>query len=347
MVPGVPSNREDRLDMWTKLENYLTAHRARRTRQQYLRALREFCTVLRIEYGSDEGIEAFRKLKQSDIDDYVNWAKARPGQTGRISLAHENVSLATVSTKLLSLKAVFDVMIELEVISANPLARTAKQFSRHKSDGRRETQMVDFAKVEELMRWKPANASEQRDLALIAAMFGGALRRNEAVGVRMRDVSEQNQNLYLHLRCTKNGTTAKQQILPWAAPVVMRHVEARRAEGAAGIDPVFSALDRRSENAKPLSTESAYLIFKQWMRRIGVPEEVGPHAARATTITLLLERGLDHRTVQKFSRHASVDMVQRYDKLRDRDDSDVFAAIELNPSQSNLRHLAAVTRIKA
>ncbi len=43
---------------------------------------------------------------------------------------------------------------------------------------------------------------------------------------------------------------------------------------------------------------------------------MSPHSARATAITKLLDSGFSHRDVQEFSRHASVQMVEIYDKRR-------------------------------
>ena len=42
----------------------------------------------------------------------------------------------------------------------------------------------------------------------------------------------------------------------------------------------------------------------------------GAHSARATAITRLLAEGIPHREVQEFSRHASIQMVELYDKRR-------------------------------
>ena len=50
--------------------------------------------------------------------------------------------------------------------------------------------------------------------------------------------------------------------------------------------------------------------------RAGAGNFVSPHSARATAITKLLSDGFSHREVQEFSRHASIQMVEVYDKRR-------------------------------
>jgi integrase len=49
---------------------------------------------------------------------------------------------------------------------------------------------------------------------------------------------------------------------------------------------------------------------------VGAGPHVTPHSARATAITKLLTDGIPHREVQAFSRHASIQMVEHYDKRR-------------------------------
>lgn len=84
-----------------------------------------------------------------------------------------------------------------------------------------------------------------------------------------------------------------------------------------------------SHSSDPLSDSAVYLIFRQWMSRIGLDETYTPHAARKTAITLLLERGKSHRTVQKFSRHNSIEMVAYYDGLRHAVKADEFDDVDL------------------
>ncbi len=59
-----------------------------------------------------------------------------------------------------------------------------------------------------------------------------------------------------------------------------------------------------------------YRLFKDYLRRFKLNPNYSPHCARVTAITQLLKQGMNHREVQELSRHASVSMVERYDRRR-------------------------------
>ena len=59
-----------------------------------------------------------------------------------------------------------------------------------------------------------------------------------------------------------------------------------------------------------------YRLFKEYLARFKLNPDYSPHCARVTAITQLLKQGMNHREVQELSRHASVAMVERYDRRR-------------------------------
>ena len=59
-----------------------------------------------------------------------------------------------------------------------------------------------------------------------------------------------------------------------------------------------------------------YNLFISLSKKAGVKGTVTPHYASATAITKILADGVPHREVQEFSRHASITMVEHYDKRR-------------------------------
>ena len=71
-----------------------------------------------------------------------------------------------------------------------------------------------------------------------------------------------------------------------------------------------------ANSQKPISDTGVYLLFKHYCQVVGAGTHATPHSARATAITKLLADGIPHRQVQEFSRHASIQMVEWYDKRR-------------------------------
>src|SRR5690606_33198787 len=111
-----------------------------------------------------------------------------------------------------------------------------------------------------------------------------------------------------------------EQALPlWAATVIERLVKDRTDSGAPQHGYLFVSYRGKGGDfatEHPLSESGVYNLFKRYCVLAGVTTEVSPHSARATAITRLLDQGLPHREVKEFSRHASIQMVELYDKKR-------------------------------
>ena len=84
----------------------------------------------------------------------------------------------------------------------------------------------------------------------------------------------------------------------------------------------------QTRSDKPISDTGVYLLFKHYCQVVGAGTHAPPTCARATAITKLLADGIPHRQVQEFSRHASIQMVEWYDKRRFSVDENVGVGLE-------------------
>jgi integrase/recombinase XerD len=206
-------------------------------------------------------------------------------------------------------------------ITENPFD-TDKVPSPAKDSGRkRPTEMIDFAKVLEVIN-QPDCQSEKgrRDRAMLATLFGSGLRRSEVVAIRLGDVRRTSKGtMYLYLRSTKAKKDAEQVVPEWAASAIEAVLKDRAQHGALTGDYLFISYTGQAGKTaveRPLSDSGLYKLFKSYCLLAGVIGHVSPHSARATAITKLLDDGVSHREVQEFSRHSSVSMVEAYDKRR-------------------------------
>ena len=124
---------------------------------------------------------------------------------------------------------------------------------------------------------------------------------------------------YLRLRATKSKKDADQPLPKWAEAYLVAHLNLRKEQGAASGDYLFTSFRGRggavlTEN--PISESGVHKLFVAYCRAAGASHYATPHSARATAITKLLSDGHDHKYVQKFSRHATTQMVDVYDKRR-------------------------------
>lgn len=265
-------------------------------------------------------------LKATEVD-ALKFARAQSERASPFG----TVSAATVHRKLVVLKALYSLLHQSGHTKSNPFAQVSRSFSAQTGE-RRPTELIPFDHVERLLQAPSAATKEgQRDRCFVALLLGCALRVGEAEGLRVGDVrTTKAGDLYLHLRNTKNGTSPDQPVPPSIAAAVRAYVEVRQAEGARATDPLLVMYLKDELTPKPAGITSRQLrrIFARYIKELKIPGRYSPHSARATAITWLLEQGVPHREVRKFSRHSSVQMVERYDKLRDAGAEDVAAIID-------------------
>ena len=129
---------------------------------------------------------------------------------------------------------------------------------------------------------------------------------------------------------------AEQAVPKWAANHLWSLIEERKKEGAKNADYVslgYTGRGGQTRSDKPFSDTGVYLLFKHYCQVVGVGTHATPHSARATAITKLLADGIPHRQVQEFSRHASIQMVEWYDKRRFSVDENVGVGLEYGESR--------------
>ena len=214
------------------------------------------------------------------------------------------------------------------MLIANDLGVTLNPFDSDRvpapsphSGRKRPTEMVDFSLVKKIISLPDTKQPKGiRDRALLALLFGAGLRRGEVIKLRLADVKRTPRGTtFLYLRSTKAKRDAEQAIPSWAANFLAELVAVRRAHKAQDGDYLFVSFRGKGglvETNHPLSSHGIYQLFKAYCRAAGAGSHVSPHSARATAITRLLDEGVSHRDVQEFSRHASVQMVEVYDKRR-------------------------------
>jgi site-specific recombinase XerD len=334
VVRLIPPKKREKLSMFDRLVMSLKAQHSEATARQYLETFKEFCRLLGFAMKGSTLDDDLQAITADDVAYYINWCKSRPSQPGRSRLISDRVSPVTIKKKLTALSSCMRHAIELGIAKENPFTASRDAYQHHKGGDRRRTEMLDFNIVRTFLDVPAYTPIQKRDKAIVAALIGAGLRRAEAANLRILDLIFKPRgdgiDTYLVLRNTKAQRSANQLILQWAAPYVTDYAMVRKTEGATATHALFIAYSGRSASPEPLSGTSIYLIFKRFLKTHGIdPTQYTPHSCRATVITLLLERGKDHRTVQKFSRHGSIEMVVHYDKLRNADRPEEFEDVEL------------------
>ena len=163
-----------------------------------------------------------------------------------------------------------------------------------------------------------ASPKGARDAALLAVLYGCGLRRGELAGLDVEDFDPEDCSIVVHGKRNKQRTV---YLSGDGCRYVTGWLEHR--DDAAG--PLFCPVDQTGAiRISRLRGESVAYIVKRLQQAAGV-EHFSPHDVRRTTITDLLDAGVDVITVQKLAGHADVTTTARYDR---RDESAKRQAVQ-------------------
>lgn len=217
---------------------------------------------------------------------------------------------STITHKVAVLRLMYSWLVDNGYIEQNPwlLALPKPQ------EDTKQAEALHPDDVRKMLECWGASFDELLQRAIITLLFACGLRRSEIPSLLAVDV-RLGQEPQITLRKQKNR---KQQALPiphWAVPALVEYRQQRDEKYSDGPHEFFL---KGGTHKKP-QVSDCYVkrAFKLALKRAGLPVDMySCHSARATAITELLKLGINHREVQEFSRHASVRMVEKYDRRR-------------------------------
>jgi integrase/recombinase XerC len=159
--------------------------------------------------------------------------------------------------------------------------------------------------VSQLLNFKPSDALELRDLAIVELMYSSGLRVSETANINLDDFEEEMSFLRVLGKGSKTrlvpiGRYAKNAIDNWTN---------ERAKYSEDSNALFINL-----KGSRLSVRSIQLRLKRLALKQGLPP-VHPHMLRHSFATHMLESSGDLRTIQELLGHSSLSTTQIYTKL--------------------------------
>lgn len=332
-------------EIWLRITAFLSLKSAN-TQRTYASVISEWCHFLGAEAGTERAAKllitapdisaiAYRANLEKKLGQKPRYQVSKPSSQSKSKALlkfsakkekrdgmQSTLANATIRKKIAALRRIYRMLLSADLgLRINPFDTDRIPPPSALSGQKRPTEMVEFKLVQKIISLPNEMLDKGlRDKAVLAILFGGGLRRSEAVGLRINDVrSSMHGTVFLNLRATKSKRDFDQALPRWSADIVKKLVNNRKAQGAKEGDFLFISYRGKGGNiptATPLSDSGVYKLFKYYCIKAGAGNFVTPHSARATAITKLLEDGLSHREVQEFSRHASVQMVEVYDKRR-------------------------------
>ena len=215
-------------------------------------------------------------------------------------LFHHNVSARSIQRHISSAKGFFNYLKKIGLVTDSPfdLISSPKSPSHLPS-------VLSPEEVSQLLNFKPKNAQEKRDLAIIELIYSSGLRVSEAVNVNLNDF-EDNKNFLRVLgkgsktRLVPVGRYAQNAINDWAV---------EREKLSTNDNALFVNL-----GGNRISTRSVQERIKNIAIMQGLPP-VNPHMLRHSFATHLLESSGDLRSIQELLGHSSLSTTQIYTRL--------------------------------
>jgi integrase/recombinase XerC len=247
-----------------------------------LKALAQWC--------DRNGIEQWHALDHQHVRSFAARSHAR-GLKGR-----------SIQRRLAALRTFFGFLQREGALKRNPGLDVPSPKS-----GKRLPQTLDVDQMARLLAFKPRNALEVRDLALMELFYSGGLRLSELTNLKLRDLDLE------HGGARVLGKGRKERIAPVGSKAIRAlksWLEQRASIARPDCEALFVA---RSGGA--LSARAVQLRVAAHARAQGLPQHVHPHLFRHSFATHLLESSRDLRGVQELLGHADISTTQIYTHL--------------------------------
>lgn len=217
---------------------------------------------------------------------------------------------ATITQRTAGLIAIWTALKAAGEVEFSPWREIYKLQPRRDPEPVRPTGSFDREQVAKMLRLPDAGRVGTRDRALLALLFGAALRRSEARALTVGDILDRGS--VLQISHQKSGGAALQPVAAFAVPYLAAYLKQRITEGATADSPYLVAYTSLFKPTGAISESMTYRLFRHYSSAVGA--NCAPHAARATAITRLLDKRVPVADVAYFSRHRSTASVLKYDK---------------------------------
>ena len=251
-----------------------------------------------ISYQRD--LNKFSKfLKKSGVNDFESLTE-EICSAWIADLFKQNVSARSIQRHISSAKGFFSYLRKSGLVTNSPF----ELISSPKSPSHLPN-ILSPEEVSQLLNFKPKNAQEKRDLAIIELIYSSGLRVSEAVSTNLSDF-EDNKNFLRVL-----GKGSKTRLVP-----VGRYAKNAIENWIIERDKLLTKDDSLFVNLRGnrITTRSVQERLKNIAIMQGLPP-VNPHMLRHSFATHLLESSGDLRSIQELLGHSSLSTTQIYTRL--------------------------------
>ena len=314
------------------LRDFLTYHEtikghSQATVDEYFLDLRNFFRYLKQKRGLVDKNTDFEDISILDVDiafvgsvtltevyDYLSFLSRERIVNQRSRQKNYGLTASSRARKIATLRSFYKYLtVKVKLLDKNPI------------------QDIDSPKVKKaLPRYLTLEESKkllasidgknkERDYCIICIFLNCGLRISEIVGLNLSDISKD------HLRVLGKGNKERIVYLNDAtAAAINDYLLVRKGIVATDKNAVFLS-NRRSR----MSREAVHAMVKQSLLKAGLdPEKYSAHKLRHTAATLMLQNGVDVRTLQEVLGHEHLNTTQIYTHV---DNAELRIAADANP----------------
>ena len=297
------------------------------TVDEYFLDLRNFFRYLKIERGIVPRSSELDEISIMDVDlnfvgsvtleevyDYLSYLARDRVKNENSREKSCGLSATTRARKIATIRSFYKYLtLKTKQLEVNPVAdldspKTTKTLPRYLTldESKRLLEAVD-------------GVNKERDYCILCLFLNCGLRISELVGLNMGDVQPD------CLRVLGKGSKERMVYLNDAARAAIdAYLPVRRTMAAQGCDALFV-----SNRRKRMSTDSVHAMVKKTLLKAGLdPDKYSSHKLRHTAATLMIQHGVDVRTVQEVLGHEHLNTTEIYTHV---DNAELRVAADANP----------------
>ena len=300
---------------------------SRATVDEYFLDLRNFFRYLKIERGIVPRSSELDEISIMDVDlnfvgsvtleevyDYLSYLARDRVKNENSREKSYGLSATTRARKIATIRSFYKYLtLKTKQLEVNPVAdldspKTTKTLPRYLTldESKRLLEAVD-------------GVNKERDYCILCLFLNCGLRISELVGLNMGDVQPD------CLRVLGKGSKERMVYLNDAARAAIdAYLPVRRTMAVQGCDALFV-----SNRRKRMSTDSVHAMVKKTLLKAGLdPDKYSSHKLRHTAATLMIQHGVDVRTVQEVLGHEHLNTTEIYTHV---DNAELRVAADANP----------------
>lgn len=334
---------DDRQTAPQVLRDFLVYHEtiqghSRKTVDEYYLDLRNFFRYLKMEKGlvprtaeldeisiDDVDLEFVRSVTLSDVYSYMNYLSRDRAKHANSPMTGYGLEASARARKIAAIRSFYKYLTnKAKLIAENPM--------QDLDSPRLKKSLPRYLDLEESIRLLESvdEPNQARDYCILTLFLNCGLRISELVSLNLTDVRDD------QLRVLGKGNKERMIFLNDACTEAIRAwLEERSRCAAADKNALF--LTRRHTR---MTTDAVHYMVKQRLKKAGLDASLySSHKLRHTAATLMLQNGVDVRTLQEVLGHEHLNTTQIYTHV---DNENLRAAAKANP----LGRLKAVHPVK-